>query len=139
MIRGSQRYVRAYLAGVAFPTVFLAVILVVFVCLQLKGIVSNSASAFLIFPMALVPNVWGIWNMAYVALSKRREFDVGLFGAVLPALIAPLMFATSQFLGHPPHDLRWPTVVSAVMVGVIIYYLLWKHLVGYLNRILDLE
>jgi len=138
MLEGPHRYLRAYLAGVAFPTAFLVVILSVFAVLASTGRVSWSAAALLIFPMAVVPNLWGLWNVAYVALSKRRAADIGLFGALLPSVIAPLGYLTAKALGHPlPYG--WETLTAAFALAVLVYYLVWKHVVRYLNESLELE
>jgi hypothetical protein len=33
------------------------------------------------FPMAVVPNLWGIWNALYLALGSRGRISIGIFGA----------------------------------------------------------
>jgi hypothetical protein len=126
------------LAGVAFPTAFLAVLLLTFLTLAATGRVPWSSSAILIFPVAAVPNLWGLWNVGYVALSRRRKLNIGLFGALLPGIIAPLGYTTVKTLGHAPRH-GWGTLVMAFLVVVVMYYLIWKHVVSFLNESLELE
>lgn len=138
MLEGPHRYLRAYLAGLAFPTMFLAVLLSVFSGLAASGRVPWSASQVLIFPMAVVPNVWGLWNVIYALLAKRRRFNIGLFGALLPFVLAPLGYATAKANGFEPQH-SWGTLAVAFIVAVIVYYLIWRHLVKFLNESLDVD
>ena len=140
MIEGIHRYLRAYLAGIAFPTAFLAVILIGFVIFTITGNVSWSASRLLIFPMAVVPNLWGLWNIAYAFVSKHRAIPIGLFGAGLPVLIAPAMYVIGKAIGYYPLTHQSPTtLIVAFILATLAYFLVWKHIVGALNRVLDLD
>ena len=133
-----DRYVRAYLAGIAFPTAFLLVILASFTILAASHQVSWNAAVLLIFPMAVVPNTWGLWNVVYAWLSRRRALDIGFFGAVLPALIAPAAYAAAKLIGHPL-TVEPASLAAAFALVVLVYYLVWKHVVGYLNDALSVE
>src|SRR5258708_38272659 len=84
-------YIRAYLAGIAVPTAFLLVILTVFVTAHGAGVLPASVGRLVIVPMAAVPNLWGVWNVLYVALRRRRvSWPIGLHGALLPFLLLSL-------------------------------------------------
>ena len=88
----------------------------------------------IIFPLTIVPNLWGLWNIIYVALLERRHISIGAFGALLPFLLAPgglLLAHLFQFA--IPH-----LVPYLFPVGVIIYYLVWKHIVARLNAIIGI-
>ena len=71
-------YVRAYLAGIAVPTCFLLVIILpVYVYFRfyfevpsqfVTGLPGPPLERAIVFPMAVVPNAWGIWNMLHLAL-----------------------------------------------------------------------
>jgi hypothetical protein len=137
-LNGHHRYLRAYLAGIAFPTAFLAVLLSIFVTFAVSGYLPWSLSALLIFPMAVVPNVWGLWNMLYAALREHRPRNIGLFGAALPAVLAPLGYTLATAMGRRP-PFGWPLVGVGLFVAVIVYYLLWKHVVSFMNETLELE
>jgi hypothetical protein len=126
-------YLRAYLAGIALPTMLMLVVIIVFVVARFVYNVPIAIERLLVFPMAVVPNLWGVWNMLYVRLDSRR-LPLGIHGAALVLVLAPVGFALARAL-----DI-WivtPSVVLTVApVGLIIYYLLWKHIVGLLNQFL---
>src|SRR5262245_66530087 len=125
-------WLRAYLAGIALPTVMLLVLLAVVVAAHLgPGI---PAERLLVFPMAVVPNAWGLWNMLYVALRPRR-WPLGLHGAVLPLLLMP----AGLLLAHALEIHLFAPARVAVVLAVLVafYYLIWKHVVGFLNRLLE--
>ena len=47
-----------------------------------------------IFPLSLVPNAWGLWNMLYVWIRRRRQINAGIYGALLVVAIVPLLPAS---------------------------------------------
>jgi hypothetical protein len=138
VLDGPHRYLRAYLAGIAFPTAFLAVLLLLFLFFAATGRVNWSLGKLLAFPMAAVPNLWGLWNIAYVALSKRRVLNIGLFGSILPFIIGPLAYTAAKSTGPLPHH-GWGTLAIGFVVILFAYYLIWKHVVRFINESLDLE
>jgi len=80
-------YIRAYLAGVFFPTLGLPVMLAGFLVLRFVFQVQFPIERGLVFPLALVPSVWGLWNMLWLALRASRPIPAGLHGAILPLLL----------------------------------------------------
>lgn len=125
-------YLRAYMAGVLLPSWFLLVVLAVVV----SGLLPEAVDRAVIFPMAVVPNLWGVWNVLYAAIAPRR-ISLGMFGAALPAILVPAGLGLAAVL-----DLRFYTVrhAAAILpVGMAIYYLIWKHGVAFLNRIVGLD
>jgi hypothetical protein len=131
-------YLRAYLAGIAAPTVFLLVVMSGYTVFRYVYNFPVPLERFIVFPMAVIPNAWGLWNVVFVAWSRRLPLSLGLHGALLPFLLAPLgMVATGllnisvpSFVAH-----ALPVIAPA---GLIVYYLVWKYLVGFLNRILGI-
>jgi len=83
-------YLRAYMAGIVVPTVFLLVVATVFTIARYVYNIPVPLERVIVFPMAVVPNVWGLWNVLFVALRVRLQLSIGLFGALLPILLAPL-------------------------------------------------
>ena len=131
-------YLRAYLAGIAVPTAFLLVILTVFTTLRHAALVPAPLERVIVFPMALVPNLWGLWNMLHLRLRPRRRVPLGLHGALLPFLLAPAGYGVTRLL-----DFAVPVLPTAAFpfifpVAVAVYYLAWKHLVGFLNDMLGI-
>jgi hypothetical protein len=134
-------YLRAYMAGIVVPTVFLLIIMSVYAYNRYYFEVSSQfviplpgepLDRAIMFPMAVVPNVWGAWNMLYLALRSRFRWALGIHGAVLPLLLMPLGFALARSLDV--FDIQWQFALPMVPVGMTIYYLAWKYLVAFLNR-----
>jgi hypothetical protein len=129
-------YLRAYLAGIAVPTMFMLIVLTFFIIARFVYNVPVVIERLLVFPMAVVPNLWGVWNVLYVRLDSRHRLPLGIHGAALIFLLAPVGLTLAKAL-----DL-WivtPTLVITVLpVGFIVYYLAWKHIVGFFNQLLGL-
>ena len=131
-------YLRAYMAGIVVPTIFLLVILTFFCVARFVYQVGVPIERIIMFPMAVVPNLWGFWNMLYVAVQSRRRLPIGFHGAVLPFVLAPLAYAVANAL-----DFVIPRYVASGFpigfpVALILYYLAWKYLVGFFNEVLGI-
>jgi hypothetical protein len=142
-------YLRAYLAGIFVPTLILPVLLTVFIVVRIVLKVPVPIEQALIFPMAVAPSLFGLWNMLWLGSHERTHFPIGLHGAVLPLLMAPAGALTATCLGvlvlgshgvtwfqalHVPYALIAPCFVAALAA----YYLIWKYIVGSLNRALGI-
>jgi hypothetical protein len=142
-------YLRAYLAGVFVPTLVLPLILSFFILLRMALSSPIPIERFLIFPFALVPTLFGVWNIIYLASHSRTHLPVGVYGAFLPLVGAPIGATVANCLGllqfgdhgvtyfqtvHVPYALL-PVFILAAMAG---YYLVWKYIVGFLNRVLGI-
>jgi len=124
-------YLRAYMAGVLLPSWMLLVVLAVIV----SGIPPESVDRAIIFPMAVVPNLWGVWNVLYIAMAPRR-LSLGVFGAILPLMLVPAGLALARVI-----DLRVYTsghALAILPVGMAVYYLAWKYVVAFFNRVAGL-
>jgi hypothetical protein len=86
----------------------------------------------IVFPMAVVPNAWGIWNMLYLAVRSRLPLSLGLHGALLPLLLMPGGFALAR--AFDVFGIQWQFALPMVPIGMAVYYLAWKFLVGFLNE-----
>lgn len=128
-------YLRAYLAGIALPTMVVPVVVVGLSLLQPTSHPFHIEDV-LIFPIGLVPNAWGLWNMLYVWLQKRREVPVGLYGAALVLLLAPAAFGIQLALGK----VIWTPGLFAIGLPVTLggYYLAWKYIVARFNDVLGI-
>jgi hypothetical protein len=146
----SHPYARAYMAGIAVPTMFLLVILSGFVVLRLILQIPAPIERIIIFPMAAVPNVFGLWNMLYLRLRESRQISIGVMGAILPFVLAPLgglLAAALGFLRATPSGLEYfnsvqvnyAVLAAGFCVVSIIYYLGWKYLVGFFNGVAGIE
>jgi hypothetical protein len=131
-----HRYLRAYMAGSFLPTIFLLVAMVAFTMIRYVYNVPIPIERVIVFPMALIPNLWGLWNMLYVFLSGHRHVPIGLHGAFLVVVIVPIGFSVAKLLGFVlPHPFFWVFGPAAALAA---YYLLWKYVVNFLNGLLEI-
>ncbi|HKS82750.1 MAG TPA: hypothetical protein VJR23_14700 [Candidatus Acidoferrales bacterium] len=143
-------YVRAYMAGTIVPTLFLIVVLTGFVVVRLVLQFSEPVERIIIFPMAAVPNIWGLWNMLYVRVREGRNYSIGLHGALLPFLLGPLGAVVGCLLGiltlaksgatyFVVVHIHFGAVAAAFCIAVVIYYLAWKYFVNFFNGVVGIE
>ena len=64
-------YFRAYLAGIATPTVFLLVVMTVYTFLRYAYNFPVPVERVIVFPVAIVPNLWGLWNVSCTSHPVR--------------------------------------------------------------------
>ena len=133
-----HNYLRAYLAGIAVPTVFLLVVMTVYTLLRYVYNFPVPVERVIVFPMAAVPNLWGLWNVLFVASRGRLRLSLGLHGAILPLLLAPLGLLVAVLLNFSVPGVTAHDFLIAVPTGMLVYYFAWKYLVGFLNRVLEL-
>jgi hypothetical protein len=142
-------YLRAYLAGVFLPTLVLPLLLTLFIVVRILLLVPVPIERAMIFPMAVVPSLFGIWNMLYLASHQRTHLPIGLHGAVLPLLMAPAGALTATCLGvleFGSHGVTWfqalyvpyALIAPCFLAALAGYYLVWKFIVGGLNRVLGI-
>jgi hypothetical protein len=124
------------MAGVVLPTMFLLVAMVVFTMIRYVYNVPIPIERVIVFPMALIPNLWGLWNMLYVWLRQNHKIPIGLHGALLIGLIVPMGFSVAKLLGFSlPYRLL---AVIGPVAALSVYYLLWKYVVKFLNEVLEI-
>lgn len=139
-------YLRAYLAGIFVPTLVLPLILTLYITVRLVLALPVPLERFIIFPMAVVPFLFGIWNMIYLATHERTHLPIGAHGAILPFIGAPIGAFVASCLGMLQISGQGVTWFQAVHVpytylaflflgGVAGYYLVWKYIVGFLNGV----
>ena len=134
-------YLRAYMAGIVVPTLFLLAIMSIdayhvfyfevpsqFVF----GLPSRPLERTILFPMAVVPNLWGVWNMVHLATKSRTHLPIGPHGSLLVALIVPAGILLGRATGLFSIQLWY--ALPVIPVGMVLYYLVWKFFVGSLNR-----
>ncbi len=131
-------YLRAYMAGIVVPTIFLLMVATAFTIFRYIYNIPVPVERVIVFPMAVVPNAWGLWNVLFVALRSRLQLSLGLHGALLPILLAPLGIVVASLLFPIPNFVVHLFPIAAPL-GLIVYYFAWKYLVGFLNRVQDLS
>jgi hypothetical protein len=124
------------MAGIAVPTPFLLVAVTGFTIGRSIFTLPPPVEHVIIFPMAVVPNLWGVWNMLRLALGPGDRWPIGLHGAVLPLLLMPLGLLLARVFAI---DIITPQlVVVFAPFAIAMYYLAWKYLVAYLNAVLGI-
>jgi len=142
-------YLRAFLAGAFVPTLILPLMLTGFIVLRMVLQVPFPFERGIIFPMALVPSLWALWNMLWLGSSERTHLTIGLHGALLPLLLMPCgaLLATSlRILSIGEDGVTWfnavhvpyTWIVPVFLAALAVYYLMWKYVVGFLNRTLGI-
>src|SRR5205823_3198621 len=86
----------------------------------------------IVFPMAVVPNAWGLWNMLRLALVSRGRLSLGVHGALLVLLLMPGGVALGRVLDA--FTIQWRFALPMLPLGMATYYLAWKYFVGFLNE-----
>lgn len=135
-------YLRAYIAGIAVPTLFLLVVVMpVYVYFRfyfevpgqfVVGLPGRPLEQAIVFPMAVVPNAWGIWNVLHLALRSRVHLPLALHGALLPLVLMPGGIALAR--AFDVFSIQMQFALPMVPIGMAVYYLAWKFLVGFLNE-----
>ena len=134
-------YVRAYMAGIVVPTLFLLVVVAIDAYQKYYFEVSNQfviplasrpLERALLFPMAVVPNVWGLWNMLYLRLRRRGHLSLGAHGALLVVFLIPGGIGLARLFDT--FAIQWQFALPMFPIGMAVYYLAWKYLVGFLNE-----
>jgi hypothetical protein len=142
-------YLRAYLAGVFVPTLILPLMLTGFITVRLVLGWPFPIERFIIFPMSVVPALFGVWNALYLALHERTHLPLGLHGAILPFLGAPtgafiahclgmLQFGSTGVTWFQGLHIPYPLIACGFLAGVVAYYLVWKYIIGFVNGVLGL-
>lgn len=135
----SHIYLRAYMAGVTVPTVLVVFMLACFVVLRFGYNVSIPIERFLVFPLAVVPVLWGLWNMLYIVVRKHWRIPLGLYGALVPLVAGPLALGNAFLAGFEISRSVLAIFEAGVAVAMLAYYLAWKYVVGFFNRVLEID
>ena len=134
-------YLRAYMAGIVVPTLFLLVVVAIDAYHKYYFEVSNQfviplasrpLERALLFPMAVVPNVWGLWNMLYLRIRRRVHLSLAAHGALLVVLLIPGGIGLARLFDT--FAIQWQFALPMFPIGMAVYYLAWKYVVAFLNE-----
>jgi len=134
-------YWRAYMAGIVVPTLFLLVVMSIFAYHRyyfevssqfVLGLPGRPLERAIVFPMAVVPNAWGLWNMLRLAIGSRTRLSLGVHGALLALVLMPGGVVLGRLLDT--FTIQWQFALPMVPIGMATYYLAWKYCVGFLNE-----
>jgi hypothetical protein len=127
----------------------LPLLLTVFIVVRIVLKVPVPIEQAMIFPMAVVPSLFGLWNMLWLGSHESTHLPISLHGAVLPLLMAPVGALVATSLGVlelGSHGVTWfqacqvsyALIAPFFVAALAAYYLVWKYIVGFLNRVLDI-
>ena len=128
-------YVRAYLTGVALPT--LVVCLAGSIAVLSFDRLDPPLQRALLLPIVTNPVVWGIWNVVWVALGPRRRVEIGWHGAMLAVLLIGVGVWLAARL-----DVSQVTPQRGAIVLIptgLAYYVLWRYGVSFPNALVGLD
>jgi len=142
-------YFRAYLAGIFVPTLVLPLLLTLFIVVRIVLKMPVPIEQAMIFPMAVVPSLFGLWNMLWLGSHPHTGLPIGVHGAILPLLMMPTGVWVGSSLGVlvlGAHGVTWfqaceapYTLIALLLLAALAaYYLVWKYIVGFLNRVLGI-
>jgi hypothetical protein len=142
-------YLRAYMAGIVVPTIVLLLLLIAFVIVRILCQLPIPIERVMIFPMSIVPSLFGVWNMFYLWLRPRPHLPIGFHGAILPFLLVPSGYLLGRALGmlvlgptgivyFQAFTVPYALVETGFLFGLIAYYLVWKYLIAFFNQILGI-
>ncbi len=128
-------YLRAYMAGVSFPTFFLMLGFTAFMIAQHHYRIPVAIERAVVFPLAFIPNLWGFWNMVYMRIAQSHvRWPIGAHGAVVPLILVPMAYTVAREAGISYFT---PAVFAVSWPGLVaMYYLVWKYVVNFLNETL---
>jgi hypothetical protein len=142
-------YLRAYLAGLFVPSLGLLLLLTGFVVVRLVLQAPVPIERGLIFPMAVVPTLWGLWNMLHLCSRAGTRLSIGVHGAILPLLLMPagaLLGSCLGVLALGANSVTWfqawqvsyALIAPCFLAALAGYYLVWKYIVGFVNGVLGI-
>src|SRR5499427_17871 len=135
----SHTYLRDYMAGVTVPSAPEIIMLAGLLVLRFGYNVPIPIERFLVFPLAIVPGLWGFWNMLYIVVRRHWCIPLGLYGALVPLVAGPLALGNAFLAGFEISRSALTIFPAGVAIAMLAYYLAWKYLVGFLNGVLDVN
>jgi hypothetical protein len=81
--------------------------------------------------------MWGLWNLLYVALFLKRRLSLGIWGALLPLILFPGGLLLQRLMSFSLFTSI--EALAAFPLVAAVYYLAWKHIVGFFNRVAGVE
>ena len=131
----NRPYLRAYMAGVSFPTFFLMLGFTAFMIAQHIYRIPLAIERAIVFPLAFIPNLWGFWNMVHMRIAQSHvRWPIGAHGALVPLILVPVAYMVAREAGISYFT---PAVFAVSWPGlVVMYYLVWKYIVNFLNETL---
>jgi hypothetical protein len=131
-------FLRAYMAGIVPPTALsLLIYLVMTVGHSLFAMTLPPVERFIVFPLVVVPNLWGLWNG--LRATMRTRLPLAVHGALLPILNFLLGYVAAQAMHIPITPEMVRSLPASLVMSMVLYYLGWKYAVAFLNTLVDVD
>lgn len=130
-----MRYVKMFIAGMAFPCFLIPFLLLI------AWLLGNTSPLTHPFPH-FIPLLWGVWNILYLSLFERIFPGNALARSLLTGGLLGLFVAIyGVFWLHAPTLLGMPHSLFylPLIVGPILYAICWAFIVEPLNRLLGVH
>jgi hypothetical protein len=131
-------FLRAYMAGIVPPTIFSLIVYLgmtvghSFFSMQLPPV-----ERFIIFPLVVVPNLWGLWNG--LRAMMRRRLPLAIHGALLPIINFALGYLAALVMNITISPEMIRSLPASLLMSMVLYYLGWKFAVSFLNTLVDVD
>jgi hypothetical protein len=126
--------IRAFIAGIALPSVIVPIAMIIAYTFRKKEILQIPF-------LHVIPLLWGLWNVLYfVYLKDFLPFGVGFRLLVTGALLGFLIPLYAIYVLKLPNKIGLPEKyrLFPLIGGPILYALAWLYLVGPINHLLGL-
>ena len=126
------------MAGVVPPTVFaLAIYLAINLGHQIFHTQLPPVERFIVFPLVVGPNLWGLWNGLRAVM--RRRLPLAIHGALLPIVNFAVGYPAAMALKIEITPEMLHTLPMSLAMSMVAYYLVWKFAVSFLNTLVDID
>jgi hypothetical protein len=132
--------IRAYMAGVVLPSIFMLLSMGIYAWHRfylevpsqfVVGLPAAPLARALVFPIAVIPNVWGLWNVVHAAMRPTARLPIGAHGALLPLILIPIGVTLAG--AFDVFHIQFWYAAPVIPLGMAFYYLVWKYAVSFLN------
>jgi hypothetical protein len=127
------------MAGITIPTIMLIFLITVFTIARYAFNLSNPIERMIVFPMAIVPNLWGLWNMLFLRLRRHGYLPIGFHGAILAVVQTTIALGLFKLIDFELPDFAWRAWPFAFPVIAIGFYIVWKHVISFFNTLLGID
>jgi hypothetical protein len=130
-----MKWLKAFIAGIVVPSIISPIVLGI---ASYLGKTQVLATPFVHF----IPVIWGLWNILYFAFLKNllpEDVDTRLW--ITGGILGIVLSIYAVFLAHLPDSFGLVGALRylPLLVGPVLYAVLWRFLVKDLNYILYLK
>ena len=122
-----NKYSKSFMSGAMVPVIGVALIAPIMYALSVQALILTY--------LAVLPFVWGVWNVIYE--TSKKSYNIGYQGALLGFILS--MFDISVFGIAQLCNLTNGLQLLLVFFGPLIYYFVWYYWVEWFNKLVGLR